>query len=118
MLLAELAKSYKVIAVNLSALAKVYRAIYLHSNSLGCKVCVAKSGSFAESRYFTIMFSLVELQWRDYHDEYITNVKYFIDVGAASNTYYTIRACKLNSSIKIIAIEPLPIVNACYATMH
>jgi len=31
----------------------------------------------------------------------------FIDVGAASDGYYTLRACKINPEIKTVAIEPL-----------
>jgi len=54
------------------------------------------------------MFGLVEPQWRDYFDKHIAKAKYFIDIGAASDAYYTIRAAKLNPSIKIIAVEPLP----------
>jgi len=104
-----------IIYLFLSALAKVYRTMFILANDVfiptlwGAKFVLPKRGSFAESRYFTVMFGLVEPQWRDYFDEYITKAKYFIDVGAASDAYYTIRACKLNPSIKIIAIEPLPI---------
>jgi precorrin-6B methylase 2 len=73
----------------------------------GAKFILPKSRSFAESRYFTIMLGLVEPQFRDYFDKYIVKAKYFLDIGAASDAYYTIRACKLNPSIKIIAVEPL-----------
>ena len=31
-----------------------------------------------------------------------------MDIGAASDAYYTIRACKLNPKIRVIAIEPIP----------
>ena len=98
----------------LRVLAKVYRAMFILANDVfiptlwSAKFVLPKNRSFAESRYFTIMFGLVEPQWRDYFDNYIAKAKYFIDAGAASDAYYTIRACKLNSSIKIIAVEPLP----------
>jgi len=98
----------------LKALAKVYRAMFIPANDVfvptlwGAKLVLPKGSSFAESRYLTIMFGLAEPQWRDYFDKYIAKARYFIDVGAASDAYYTIRACKLNPSIKIIAVEPLP----------
>jgi len=97
----------------LRALAKMYKAMFILANDIfvptlwGAKFVLPKSRSFAESRYFTIMFGLVEPQWRDYFDKYIVKAKYFLDIGAASDAYYIIRACKLNPSIKIIAIEPL-----------
>jgi len=104
-----------IIYLFLSALAKVYRTMFILANDVfiptlwGAKFVLPKGGSFAESRYLTIMFGLVEPQWRDYFDKYIVKAKHFIDVGAASDAYYTIRACKLNPSIKIIAVEPLSI---------
>jgi len=98
----------------LRVLAKVYRTMFILTNDVfvptlwGARFVLPKSHSFAESRYFTIMFGLVEPQWRDYFDKHIAKAKYFIDIGAASDAYYTIRAAKLNPSIKIIAVEPLP----------
>jgi hypothetical protein len=103
-----------IIYLFLGVLAKAYRTMFILANDVfvpalwGAKFILPKSRSFAESRYITIMLGLVEPQWRDYFDKYITEAKYFIDVRAASDAYYTIRACKLNPSIKIIAIEPLP----------
>jgi len=97
----------------LRALAKMYKAMFILANDIfvptlwGAKFVLPKSRSFAESRYFTIILGFVEPQWRDYFDKYIAKAKYFIDVGAASDAYYTIRARKLNPSIKIIAVEPL-----------
>jgi precorrin-6B methylase 2 len=91
----------------------MYKAMFILANDIfvptlwGAKFVLSKSRSFAESRYFTIILGFVEPQWRDYFDKYIAKAKYFIDVGAASDAYYTIRACKLNPSIKIIAVEPL-----------
>jgi hypothetical protein len=99
----------------LRVLAKMYKAMFILANDIfvptlwGAKFILPKSRSFAESRYFTIMLGLVEPRWRGYFDKYIAKAKYFIDIGAASDAYYTIRACKLNPPIKIIAIEPLPI---------
>jgi len=97
----------------LRVLAKVYRTMFILASDIfvptiwGAKFILPKSRSFAESRYFTIMLGLVEPQFRDYFDKYIVKAKYFLDIGAASDAYYTIRACKLNPSIKIIAVEPL-----------
>jgi len=69
-----------------------------------------KAYSYAnEARYLTLMFGLVEPQWKDYFDKYIVNAQIFIDIGAASDAYYSIKACKLNPRIRVIAVEPLPL---------
>jgi len=73
----------------------------------GAKFLLPKGPSFAESRYLTLALGIVEPQWSDYFDFWVTKSKVFVDVGAASDGYYTIRACKLNPTIRVVAVEPL-----------
>lgn len=53
------------------------------------------------------MIGMYETEWKSYFDYYIRFARVFIDVGAAADGYYVLRACKLNSRIRVIAIEPL-----------
>ena len=95
-------------------MAKLYKALFVTCDSIviptiwGSRFLLPKNHSFAENRYLSLMLGLVEPQWRDYFDQYIVKSRVFIDVGAASDGYYTIRACKLNPRIKVVAVEPLP----------
>jgi len=95
-------------------MAKLYKAFFVMCDSIvvptiwGATFLLPKDHSFAENRYLTLMSALVEPQWRDYFDQYIVKSRCFLDIGAASDGYYTIRACKLNPRIKVIAVEPLP----------
>jgi hypothetical protein len=75
---------------------------------MGCRFRLPKNRSFAENRYLSLMLGMVEPQWKDYFDRYIVKSRVFLDIGAASDGYYTFRACKLNPRIKCVAVEPLP----------
>lgn len=61
------------------------------------------------SRYLLlpIMVGLYELEWRTYFDYFITRAEIFVDVGAAADGYYSLRAFKKNKRVRSIAIEPL-----------
>jgi len=95
-------------------MAKLYKAFFVMCDSIvvptiwGARFLLPKDYSFAENRYLSLMLGLVEPQWRDYFDRYIVKSRCFLDIGAASDGYYTIRACKLNPRIKVVAVEPLP----------
>ena len=102
-----------IVYVAMRLMAKLYKALFVACDNIivptvwGAKFLLPKGHSFAESRYLTLL-GIIEPQWRDYFDRYIVKSRVFIDVGAASDGYYTIRACKLNPRIKVVAVEPLP----------
>jgi precorrin-6B methylase 2 len=98
----------------LRLLGRLYKSIFIFSRDVivptlwGAVFRLPKTRSYAsESRYLTLMLGLVEPQWRDYFDKYIVNSQIFIDIGAAGDAYYTIKACKSNPRIRVIAVEPL-----------
>jgi hypothetical protein len=69
----------------------------------GARLIIPKN-SFAANRYATLMLGLVEPQWKNSFEQAIATARVFIDVGAASDGYYTLRACKINPEIKTVAI--------------
>jgi len=92
--------------------AKAYRLLFIGQSHVvlptiwGARLIIPKN-SFAANRYATLMLGLVEPQWKNSFEQAIAKARVFIDVGAASDGYYTLRACKKNPEIKIVAIEPL-----------
>jgi len=92
--------------------AKAYELLFIGQNHVvlptiwGAKLIIPKN-SFATNRYATLMLGLVEPQWKNSFEQAIAKARVFIDVGAASDGYYTLRACKINPEIKTVAIEPL-----------
>ena len=104
----------RVVYLVLKALGTLYKALFAFCNDVivptvwSTRFRLPKAQSFAEGRYITIMLGFVEPQWRDFFDKYIAKAMIFVDIGAASDAYYTIRACKLNPRIRVIAIEPIP----------
>jgi precorrin-6B methylase 2 len=100
----------------LKLLGRLYKIMFILSRDVTVPTLwdtvlrLPKSRSYAdEGRYLTLMLGLVEPQWKDYFDKYIVNAQIFIDIGAASDAYYSIRACKLNPRIRVIAVEPSPL---------
>jgi hypothetical protein len=97
----------------MKSIAKFYKVLFFACNGIvvptvwGARFRLPKNNSFAENRYLSLMLGLVEPQWKDYFDRYITKSRVFLDIGAASDGYYTVRACKLNPRIKCVAVEPL-----------
>jgi hypothetical protein len=98
----------------LRLLGRLYKAVFIFSRDVivptlwGAVFRLPKTRSYAgESRYLTLMLGLVEPQWKDYFDKYVVNAQIFIDIGAAGDAYYTIKACKSNPRIRVIAVEPL-----------
>jgi hypothetical protein len=91
--------------------AKAYRLLFIGQSHVvlptiwGARLIIPKN-SFAANRYATLMLGLVEPQWKNSFEQAIAKARVFIDVGAASDGYYTLRACKINPEIKV-AIEPL-----------
>lgn len=102
----------RTVYITMMSFAKLYHLLFAGREYIilptlwGVRLYIPKS-SFASSRLLTLMLSLVEPQWRDYFDYYIARSTVFIDIGAASDAYYTLRSCKLNPRIKAIAVEPL-----------
>jgi len=92
--------------------AKAYRLLFIGRSHVvlptiwGARLILPKN-SFAANRYATLMLGLVEPQWKNSFEQATAKARVFIDVGAASDGYYTLRACKINPEIKIVAIEPL-----------
>jgi len=92
--------------------AKAYRLLFIGQSHVvlptiwGARLIIPKN-SFAANRYATLMLGLVEPQWKNSFEQATAKARVFIDVGAASDGYYTLRACKINPEIKIVAIEPL-----------
>lgn len=93
-------------------MAKLYKTLFVACNDIivptiwGAKFLLPNGPSFAESRYQTLMRGMVEPEWRDYFDQFVIISRVFIDIGTASDGYYTIRARKLNPKIKVVAVEP------------
>jgi FkbM family methyltransferase len=72
----------------------------------GARLIIPKN-SFAANKYATLMQGPVEPQWKNSFGQATAKARVFIDVGAASDGYYTLRACKINPEIKAVALEPL-----------
>lgn len=70
------------------------------------KLLIPKAG-YASNRVLTLVIDLIEPQWKREFESIIRNAKCMIDVGAASDGYYSLKACRLNPSIYVIAVEPL-----------
>jgi hypothetical protein len=103
-----------VVYMLLRLLGRLYKVVFIFSRDVivptlwGAVFRLPKTRSYAgESRYLTLMLGLVEPQWKDYFDKYIVNAQIFIDIGAAGDAYYSIKACKSNPRIRVIAVEPL-----------
>jgi hypothetical protein len=98
----------------MKSIAKFYKVLFFACDDIvvstvwGARFRLPKSRSFAENRYLSLMLGMVEPQWKDYFDRYIVESRVFLDIGAAGDGYYTVRACKLNPRIKCVAVEPLP----------
>jgi len=92
--------------------AKAYRLLFIGQSHVvlptiwGARLIIPKN-SFAANRYAALMLGLVEPQWKNSFEQAIAKARVFIDVGAASDGYYTLRACKKNPEIKAVALEPL-----------
>jgi hypothetical protein len=93
--------------------ARVYKLLFIGADHVtlptiwGTRLIIPKGSSFAENRYVTLMLGLVEPQWKSYFEHVIVKARVLIDAGAASDAYYTLRACKMNKEIRAVAIEPL-----------
>jgi hypothetical protein len=103
-----------VVYMLLRLLGRLYKVVFIFSRDVivptlwGAVFRLPKARSYAgESRYLTLMLGLVEPQWKDYFDNIIVNAQIFIDIGAAGDAYYSIKACKSNPRIRVIAVEPL-----------
>jgi hypothetical protein len=92
--------------------AKTYRLLFIGQSHVvlptiwGARLIIPKN-SFATNRHATLMLGLVESQWKNSFEQAIAKARVFIDVGAASDGYYTLRVCKINPEIKAVALEPL-----------
>ncbi|MCX8137681.1 FkbM family methyltransferase [Pyrobaculum aerophilum] len=53
------------------------------------------------------MFDVVEPQFAEEFTNIIRRSRVFIDIGAASDGWYTLKACKSNPAIRVVAVEPL-----------
>lgn len=71
------------------------------------KLLVPKKGYASGARPITMALDVVEPQWKPYFETMIKDADWFLDIGAASDGYYTLKAVRLNPKIKVIAIEPL-----------
>lgn len=103
-----------IVYIVMKSIAKFYKVLFFACDDIvvstvwGARFRLPKSRSFAENRYLSLMLGMVEPQWKDYFDRYIVESRVFLDIGAAGDGYYTVRACKLNPRIKCVAVEPLP----------
>jgi len=59
-------------------------------------------------RIITYMTDMVESQWANYFEDTIKQIngEIFVDVGAAADGWYSIKASKLNSRVNVVAVEP------------
>ncbi|MEM3609955.1 MAG: FkbM family methyltransferase [Candidatus Anstonellales archaeon] len=89
-----------------------YRSLFFWCNYVilptfwGCRFILPKKG-FSSYLLLSIMSGLYELEWRSYFDRFISSCDIFVDVGAAADGYYSLRAFKKNGNIKSFAIEPV-----------
>ncbi|MDI9619976.1 MAG: FkbM family methyltransferase [Candidatus Nezhaarchaeota archaeon] len=96
--------------VKLFALA--YGTLFFHSDHVtlptvwGCRFILPKKG-FSKYLLLSIMTGLYELEWRPYFDSFIRSARFFVDVGAAADGYYSFRAFKMNKRLRSVALEPL-----------
>ena len=103
-----------IVYIVMKSIAKFYKVLFFACDDIvvstvwGARFRLPKSRSFAENRYLSLMLGMIEPQWKDYFDRYIVESRVFLDIGAAGDGYYTVRACKLNPRIKCVAVEPLP----------
>lgn len=72
----------------------------------GCRLILPKHG-FSRDYIFLFMLGLYELRWKKCFEALIRTAKIFIDIGAAADGFYSLKAYCLNSQIKIVSIEPL-----------
>lgn len=72
------------------------------------RLYLPKEGRTSYARIVTYMVDMVEPQWASYFEQLIKqlNEGFFVDVGAAADGWYSIKACKMNSKLSIIAVEP------------
>jgi hypothetical protein len=54
------------------------------------------------------MLDMVEPQWKPYFDPLIQSLNggVLVDAGAAADGWYSLKTCKMNPKIKIVALEP------------
>jgi hypothetical protein len=74
----------------------------------GFKLVLPKRGYASGARPLTLMFGVVEPQWRGYFKTLISKAKVFVDVGGASDIYYTLLATRLNKDVIVLVLEPSP----------
>ncbi|MEM3941805.1 MAG: FkbM family methyltransferase [Candidatus Bathyarchaeia archaeon] len=92
--------------------ALAYGTLFFHSDHVtlptvwGCRFILPKKG-FSKYLLLSIMTGLYELEWRPYFDSFIRSARFFVDVGAAADGYYSFRAFKMNKRIRSVALEPL-----------
>lgn len=96
----------------LYSISKIYSSLFLNRNFIVIytpygKLILPKSGYAAGARVVTLALDVVEPQWKYYFERVIREADWFLDVGAASDGYYTLKAVKLNPRIQVIAVEPL-----------
>jgi precorrin-6B methylase 2 len=51
---------------------------------------------------------MIEPQWQPYFESLIrcVNEGVLVDVGAAADGWYSLKACKMNPKIRVVAVEP------------
>jgi len=71
------------------------------------KLYLPKKG-YSSGRILTYIMDMVEPQCALYFEELVKYAKetVLVDIGAAADGWYSIKACKLNPKIRVIAVEP------------
>lgn len=102
----------KVIWWIIKLFALVYGKLFPHLDYVilptlwGYRFIIPKKG-FSKYLLLNLMLGLYEVEWKPYFDSFISSAKFFIDVGAAADGYYSFRAIRNNKQVTVIAIEPL-----------
>lgn len=71
-----------------------------------CKLVLPKEG-YASGRVIQFLLDVVEPQFKEEFEHVVKSARIMIDIGAAADGWYSIKACKLNPYIHVYAIEPL-----------
>jgi len=101
-----------VIYLTLAAISKIYATLFATTDYCVVptpygRLYLPKKG-YSSGRILTFLLDMVEPQWKSYFESLVkcANEGVLIDVGAAADGWYSIKACKMNSKMRVVAVEP------------
>ena len=71
------------------------------------KLYLPKKG-YSSGHILTCLLDMVEPQWQPYFESLIRCMTegVLVDIGAAADGWYSLKACKMNPKIRVVAVEP------------